>query len=86
MQLCIISGSVHTCTAPLQIRGEISVLITATAETQKGAGGAVFLLVLKQPTSSDFSERVLERVLFFFSFKLKKGKLVLVFIPLPEQR
>ena len=87
MQLCFVSGSVHTYTAPLQIRGETSALVTATAKAQKGTGGAVFLLVLKQPTSSDFSQRVL----FFFSSKLKTGKLMhwspsrLMFIPLPEQ-
>lgn len=86
MQLCFVSGSVHTYPAPLQIRGEIPTLITATAKAQKGTGPAAFLLVLKQPTSSDFSQSP-----FLFVSKLKTGKLVhcspsrLMFIPLPEQ-
>lgn len=87
MHLCFISVSVHTHTACLQIRSEISTLISSNAKAQKGRGGTALLLVLKQPTSSDFSQGVLS-VFFLWT---STGKLVhwtpsrLMFIPLPEQ-
>lgn len=55
--------------ALLQIRGESSALITATAKPQKGTEEAAFLLILTQPISSDDLQRKL--FFFFFFFFLK---------------
>lgn len=60
--------------ALLQIRGESSALITATAKPQKGTEEAAFLLILTQPISSDDLQRKLFFFSFFFSSKLKNGE------------